>query len=134
NAAPGAVGSTTLVLYDSSGAYGWLGELYATAVGNLASHFGTWKAEPVASYQPGQIGQYTATVYIGSTYDEPLPTSFLDDVYNATRPVYWIYDNIWQLTSRYASTFQSKYGWMWSQFDLSPVSHVTYKGATLTRD
>jgi uncharacterized protein YdaL len=133
NVAPGAIGSTTLVLYDNSGAYGWLGELYATYAGNLASHFGNWKAEPVASYQAGQISQYTATVYIGSTYDEPLSTAFLDDVYNSTHPVVWIYDNIWQLTNRYPG-FQAKYGWMWSQFDLSSVSSVSYKGVTLSRD
>ena len=34
-AAPGAFGSSALVLYDTTGAYGWLGELYATTVGNL---------------------------------------------------------------------------------------------------
>jgi uncharacterized protein YdaL len=134
-AAPGAFGSSALVLYDTTGAYGWLGELYATAVGNLASHFGTWKAEPVSQYQAGQIGQYTATVYIGSTYDEPLSTAFLDDVANATHPVIWIYDNIWQLSNRLGATaFQAKYGWMWSQFDLSTVSTVLYNGTTLTRD
>jgi uncharacterized protein YdaL len=134
--APGAFGSSALVLYDTTGAYGWLGELYATAVGNLASHFGTWKAEPVSQYQAGQIGQYTATVYIGSTYDEPLSTSFLDDVTSATHPVIWIYDNIWQLSNRVGggAAFQAKYGWMWSQFDLSTVSNVAYNGTTLTRD
>jgi uncharacterized protein YdaL len=132
--APGAVGSTTLVVYDTTGDYGWLGELYAQAAANLASHFGSWRAEPVSAYQPGQISQYTATIYLGSTYDEPLPASFLDDVYNATHPVIWVYDNIWQLTNRYSTTFQAKYGWMWSQFDTSPVSHVSYKGVTLTRD
>ena len=131
--APGAVGATTLVVYDSSGAYGWLGELYAQAVGNLASHFGSWKAEPASSYTAGQIAQYTATVYVGSTYDEALPSAFLDDVYNATKPVIWIYDNIWELTNRFPG-FAAKYGWMWSQFDLSPVSKVSYKGTTLTRD
>jgi uncharacterized protein YdaL len=57
----------------------------------------------------------------------------LDDVYNATHPVVWIYDNIWQLTNRFAD-FQAKYGWMWSQFDLSSVSSVTYKGVMLSRD
>lgn len=131
--APGSVGSTTLVLYDTTGQYGWLGELYAQAAANLASHFGSWKAEPVADYQAGQISQYTATIYIGSTYDEPLSTSFLDDVYNSTKPVIWIYDNIWQLTN-HESGFQAKYGWMWSQFDTSTVSKVIYKGVTLTRD
>jgi len=131
--APGAVGSTTLVLYDTTGTYGWLGELYAEAAANLASHFGPWQTEPVSSYQAGQIGQYTATIYIGSTYDEPLPASFLNDVYNATRPVIWIYDNVWELTNANPG-FQTKYGWMWSQFDTSTVSHVDYKGVELTRD
>jgi uncharacterized protein YdaL len=131
--APGAVGSTTLVLYDTTSTYGWLGELYAQATANLASHFGPWQAEPVSAYKAGQIGQYTATIYIGSTYDEPLPASFLNDVYNATRPVIWVYDNIWELTNANPG-FQAKYGWMWSQFDTSTVSHVTYKGVTLTRD
>jgi uncharacterized protein YdaL len=133
-AAPGAFGSSTLVLYDTTGAYGWLGEVYAQAVGNLASHFGTWKAQPISQYQAGQAGQYTATIYVGSTYDEPIPSAFLDDVYNATKPVIWIYNNIWQLTNRYSSTFASKYGWMWSQYDLSTVSGVSYKGTLLTRD
>lgn len=134
-AAPGAIGSTTLVLYDTTGPYGWLGELYATAIGNLASHFGPWTAEPVVQYQSGQVSQYTATVYVGSTYDEPLPAAFLTDVANATHPVIWIYDNIWQLSNMLGgAAFQAKYGWMWAQFDTSTVSNVVYHGTTLTRD
>jgi uncharacterized protein YdaL len=62
-----------------------------------------------------------------------LPAAFLDDVYNATRPVIWVYDNIWELSNRYPA-FQSKYGWMWWMFDTSPISQVTYKGTTLSRD
>lgn len=134
NAAPGAIGSTTLVLYDTSGEYGWLGELYATAIGNLASHFGDWKAEPVSQYTAGQIGRYTATIYVGSTYDEPLSTAFLSDVATATHPVIWIYDNIWELSNYLGSSFQAQYGWMWSQFDTSTVSNVIYNGNDLTRD
>lgn len=134
-AAPGAVGASTLVLYDTTGAYGWLGELYAEYAGNLVSRFGTWKAEPVTDYQAGQIDQYTATIYIGSTYQEPLPAAFLNDVWNATHPVVWIYDNIWELSDQYGATaFQSHYGWMWSQFDTSTVSQVDYHGVALTRD
>jgi uncharacterized protein YdaL len=134
-AAPGAFGSTTLVLYDTTGQYGWLGELYATAVGNLASHFGTWKAEPVSQYTAGQIDRYTATVYVGSTYDEPLSAAFLSDVANATHSVIWVYDNIWELSNSLGSAaFAARYGWMWSQFDLSTVSNVLYNGSDLTRD
>jgi uncharacterized protein YdaL len=132
--APGAAGSTTLVLYDTTNTWGWAGELFAMAAGNLVSHFGAWKAEPVASYRAGQIAEYDATVYIGSTYDEPVPTAFLDDVYNTTRPVIWMYDNIWELTNRYAGKFQAKYGWTWSAYDFGAVSRVVYKGITLTRD
>ena len=128
-----AADSTALVLYDTTGPYGWLGETYATMTANLASHFGTWTAKPVASYAAGEVNNYTATIYIGSTYDEPLPAAFLSDVKATTRPVVWAYDNIWQLTSS-TPTFQTDYGWMWSQFDTSVVGAVRYKGRSLTRD
>ena len=39
-------GAATLVLYDTSGEWGYLGELYAIQVANLASHFGPWTAKP----------------------------------------------------------------------------------------
>jgi hypothetical protein len=76
--------TSTLVLYDTTGQWGWLGELYAIMPANLASHFGSWTAMPVASYKTGHLKQYTAAIYVGSTYDEPLPTAFLDDVYATT--------------------------------------------------
>jgi len=42
---PGSATQTsTLVLYDTTGPWGWLGEIYATMAGNLASHFGAWVA------------------------------------------------------------------------------------------
>jgi uncharacterized protein YdaL len=121
-----------LVLYDTSGPYGWLGELYATEVVNLAGHFGTAVAHPVSTYKAGEATPYPAVIYIGSTYDEPLPTAFLDDVVSSSKPVVWMYDNIWQLTARDAS-FASDYGWMWSGFDTSSVTSVVYKGTALTR-
>ena len=107
--------ATTLVLYDSTGTWGWIGELNAMAAGNLASHFGKITAEPVVDYQAGQISQYTATIYIGSTYNEPLPTVFLNDVLGTTHPVVWAGQNIWQLSGKTNSSansaFQTKYGW-----------------------
>src|SRR5690606_22972068 len=47
------ISSRTLVLYDSTGPYGWLGELYAILAGNLASHFGNWSAKPIVEYESG---------------------------------------------------------------------------------
>ena len=129
---PAGSGPNTLVLYDDGGTWGYLGELYAIMTGNLASHFGGWAVEPVARYQPGQLGQYTATIYIGSTFDQPLPVAFLDDVLASTSPVIWIRDNIWQLANR-APTFAATYGFDPWAFDTSTVTGVTYKGTTLTR-
>jgi uncharacterized protein YdaL len=128
-----AASTQALILYDTTGQWGWLGQTYATMAANLASQFGAWTAKPVSTYTAGEVNSYTATIYIGSTYDEPLPAAFLDDVTTTTRPVVWLYDNIWQLTSRHPE-FQTTYGWMWSQFDFAPVNGVTYKSTSLTRD
>jgi uncharacterized protein YdaL len=137
----GASGSaTTLVLYDSTNTYGWLGELYAIGAGNLATHFGTVTAEPVVDYQQGQVNNYTATIYLGSTYNEPIPTTFLNDVLTTTKPVIWAGDNIWQLSGAAGSTadtaFQAAYGWdpATSYFDTTDnISSVSYKGQSFTR-
>jgi uncharacterized protein YdaL len=131
--------TSTLVLYDTTDTFGWLGELYAMATGNLASHFGSVTAEPVVDYQAGQVDDYTATIYLGSTYNEPIPLGFLSDVLNTTHPVLWAGDNIWQLsgTGTAETTFQSTYGWdaSTSYFDdVDSITQVAYNGQTLTRN
>ena len=138
----GASGSaTTLVLYDTTNTWGWLGELYAIGSGNLATHFGQVTAEPVVDYVAGQVNSYTATIYIGSTYNEPIPQAFLNDVLSTTKPVMWIGDNIWQLTGTPGSAadtaFEAAYGWdpATSYFDSADtIPSVSYKGQTFTRN
>jgi uncharacterized protein YdaL len=133
--------ASALVLYDTTNTWGFLGELYAMAAGNLASHFGQITAEPVADYVSGQVNDYTATIYLGSTYNEPIPAAFLNDVLSTARPVIWAGDNIWQLTGSEGSAadtgFESVYGWdpSSSYFDSTdnPPS-VSYKGQTFTRN
>jgi uncharacterized protein YdaL len=125
-------GTSALILYDTTGPWGWLGELYGMMAANLSSHFGSWTAIPVVSYSLNQLNNFSAVIYIGSTYGEPLPTSFLTDVYNSRVPVIWIYDNIWQLTSAFPN-FPSAYGWNWSGFDFSTVAEVDYKSQKLKR-
>jgi len=136
-AATASATAKTLVLYDETGPYAWLGEIYAQQTANLVSHHGSWTAHPVSGYRAGELSGYSATVYIGSTYDEPLPVAFLDDVLTTKVPVLWMYDNIWQLTARSASLgadFQAAYGFTWKQFDFSTVAEVRYHGTSLTRD
>ena len=132
--------ATTLVLYDTTNTFGWLGELYAMGAGNLATHFGAVTAEPVVDYAPGQVNDYTATIYLGSTYNEPLPSSFLNDVLSTTHPVIWAGDNVWQLSGDAGTpadtAFQAAYGWdpSTSWFDSADtVASVTYNGQQLTR-
>jgi uncharacterized protein YdaL len=131
-AAPGGGTANTLVLYDTTGEYGWLGEVYATQTANLSSHFGSWTAAAVGTYKAGDLSAYTAVIYLGSTYDEPLPAAFLVDVAATSKPVTWVYDNIWQLTK--ATDFSAKYGFTSGLFDLAGVTEVGYKGRKLTRD
>ena len=124
----------TLVLYDSGGPYGALGELYAIGAGNLASHFGGWIARPVSAYTCGELATYDATIYLGSTYDEPLPDCLLDDVLATSNPVIWSFFNIWQLQARAGfDPFIARYGWTWTALDFAPIGEVDYKGRTLER-
>lgn len=132
--------ATTLVLYDTSGAYGYLGSMYALAAGNLVTHFGQVTAEPVTDYKAGQINDFTATIYVGSTYNEAIPTSFLTDVASTTHPVIWAGDNIWQMSGTNGSAsdtaFEKLYGWNPSNSyftSTSAFNQVQYKGQDLTR-
>jgi uncharacterized protein YdaL len=121
-----------LLLYDASGRWGGLGELYATMAANLVGHFGRWAAKPVHEYDRGEIERYTAVLYIGSTFDERLPKAFLDDILRTRRPVVWAGNNIAQLEKR-AGDFRARYGWRSLVLDRSAVPHVRYKGRSLTR-
>ena len=132
--APGAnPNQNTLVLYDSSGQWGWLGEAYGVMAGNLVTHGSKYTLHPAVSYVAGELGSYTGLIYVGSTYGEPLPTALLDDVLATTKPVLWMNDNIWQLSAR-ASNFAGQYGFTPMFFDFSNALTVTYKGVALQRN
>lgn len=132
--APGAnPNQNTLVLYDSTGQWGWLGEAYAVMAGNLVTHGSKYTMHAALNYVAGELNKYTGLIYIGSTYGEPLPTAMLDDVLATTKPVLWMNDNIWQLSAR-AANFAGQYGFTPMYFDFSNALTVTYKGVTLQRN
>jgi uncharacterized protein YdaL len=124
---------TALVLYDTTGPWGYLGELYAIQLANLVSHFGSWRAKPVGEYAAGDARGCLAVIYAGSSFGEPLPAAFLDDVLADEWPILWIAENIWQLIERYPF-FTERYGWVRGRPDRSPVRAVRYKGIELPRD
>jgi uncharacterized protein YdaL len=132
--APSASAPTTaLVLYDTTGRWGSLGGQYVTALVSMTAHLGSFVAHPVTGYRAGELDRYRAVVYLGSTYDEPVPTAFLDDVLATHKPVLWANDNIWQLVKR-SGDFSKRYGFVYKGFDHSPIDRVVYRGVTLTRD
>jgi uncharacterized protein YdaL len=132
--APGANPSqNVLVLYDSTGQWGWLGEAYGVMAGNLVSHGSKYTLHAAVNYTAGELNGYTGLIYVGSTYGEPLPTAMLDDVLATTKPVLWMNDNIWQLSSR-ATNFAGQYGFTPMFFDFSNVLTVTYKNVALQRN
>lgn len=143
--AAASAGASALVLYDTTGPYGQLGELYAMAVSNLAGHFGTVTAKPVSSYTAGMTEQYTATFYIGSTYyggsvPDAVPAAFYKDALATSHPVTWIGDNIWNMANSVGITsFEQHYGWDPTNSYFAPngtvgnINQVAYKGQTLTR-
>ncbi|KUN19206.1 hypothetical protein AQJ23_38380 [Streptomyces antibioticus] len=141
-----AADPSTLVLYDTAGPYGQLGELYAMAAANLAGHFGTVTAKPVQQYTAGLVDSYTAVIYIGSTYyyccDVPdaIPAAFYQDAATTTKPVLWMGANIWNMANSVGvAQFTQKYGWdpTSSYYEdggsIGTVTQVTYKNQALTR-
>ncbi|MET7454412.1 polysaccharide deacetylase family protein [Streptomyces sp. NPDC005574] len=147
--APAAVAAdatpSALVLYDTAGPYGQLGELYAMATANLAGHFGTVTARPVSQYTAGMLDPYSAVIYIGSTYyccDVPdaVPAAFYQDALTTTKPVTWMGANIWNMANAVGTTrFSQQYGWdpttsyYQDGASVGTVTQVSYKGQTLSR-
>ncbi|WP_158543283.1 DUF2334 domain-containing protein [Dyella psychrodurans] len=133
-AAPGAnPNQNTLVLYDVTGQWGWLGEAYGVMAGNLVTHGSKYTMHPAINYVAGELSNYTGLIYIGSTYGEPLPAALLNDVLATTKPVLWMNDNIWQLSAQ-AANFAGQYGFTPMYFDFSNTLTVTYKGVALQRN
>ncbi|MFI0405761.1 DUF2334 domain-containing protein [Actinomadura sp. 3N508] len=137
-----AADASALVLYDTAGPYGFLGELYGMATANLAGHFGAVTAKPVQQYAAGETEQHTATIYIGSTYyggtvPDAIPDAFYADVAATAKPVVWMNDNIWTLAGKIGvPAFTRKYGWDPTRSSFEPVGNVTqveYKNEPLTR-
>ena len=126
---------TVLILHDSSGPFGWIGGLHARMLANLIGHFDLpFQIVPVESYRAGSIGQARAVFYIGSTYDNPLPAAFRQDVMAATIPVCWFKYNLWQISGGSPSLFEVKYGFRFDYLDQAGYGAVSYKGETFGKN
>jgi uncharacterized protein YdaL len=132
-------GKNVLVLFDSSGNWGWMGGLYAKEMVNLLNHFEvTVTSKSIESYVAGDISLYDATFYVGAVYGNPISNDFINDVINSTKPICWLGYNIWKAAwsadmASVNSTFESKFGIRFAGLDNSGFTDIQYKGQTLTK-
>lgn len=121
----------TLILYDTSTDFGWMGEVYALQAANLASHFGDRITLPVVEYKANMIESYDAVMYLGSIYGEPIPPSFVRDIKKTKKPVMWVGENIWQLDA--IENMAVQYGFRPTRYNDQEIKHVLYKEIALSR-
>jgi len=130
--APPSGDATSLVLYDDSGDFSALSELYATMATSLASHFGTPTMQGVSTYRPGQSAEHRGVVYLGMNAEQTLPPAFVADVRDGDTPVLWLGTNLDQLAPQ-AGGLGRAYGWIWVPSELRSAHAVEYRGTELTR-
>ena len=123
-------GARVLIVFDDGGPYGWLGELYAAGAGTLASHFGPWAAVPSSAYPAGALRHFEAALYVGSTFDQPLPAAFLDDVLAGETPITWLGHNLPQL-ARHAPDLSARFGFTPGELDRAAIRWLEYQGVRL---
>ncbi len=130
-------GKSTLILYDSTGNYGWIGALYSVQLTNMISHFDVSTVrKPVESYQKNDYQNYDSVIYYGALYDTPLPQAFKDDLLITTKPFMWLGYNLWKVAvssdwSSYNSAFETKFGIRYRGTDTSGYPNINFKGYKL---
>jgi uncharacterized protein YdaL len=128
---PGPQQPPVLIAYDSSGPYGWIGEIHARELGNLLGHFGlSYVRKPIEQYVAGELSNYRAAFYLGNVWNNTLPVSFIQNVLTTDKTVCWFKYNLWQLPS---SQFDSRFGFHFYWMDPSGYPTIAYKGETFSK-
>ncbi|MPZ22010.1 MAG: DUF2334 domain-containing protein [Dehalococcoidia bacterium] len=139
-----------LVLYDGTGEFAWIGNVHAKQLANLIGRFLPTGAranntviKTVAEYTAGEMNQsqYTATFYLGQTYDNQLPTALRNDILATRKPFVFFKYNLWQIAwtpdfSADNATFVERFGFRWEGLHPgagSTFSRVSYKGAEFAK-
>jgi uncharacterized protein YdaL len=130
---------TALILYDSGGGYGYIGNLYARQLDTLCTHFNMASMlMPVEQYSTGMMSGYTATFYFGTTYQNALPPGFLADAMTTATPLVWMGYNLWQIAwnsgGGYNPAFSATYGFQFNYMDGDSYQTVNNKGVALAAD
>lgn len=104
--------SCVRVYYDAGPETYNLGELYSVFLRNLLGHFPNLQqiVAPIESYKGGDIERCRSTIYIGSYFENRIPTDFLHDFSVTKRNVAWLGYSVWKLGREgLAQTFGVEY-------------------------
>ncbi|OLV17391.1 DUF2334 domain-containing protein [Deinococcus marmoris] len=110
---PQATDKTVRVYYSNplpaSSAYRDGGAFHAILMANLLGQYDNVKVirAPISQYRSADARSSLRTFYIGTVFDEALPTAFMDDVKSGA-PVTWLGYNIWKLGDMSALGLQYK--------------------------
>jgi len=129
--------NSVLILYDSTGQYGWIGEIHSKLLANLLGHFSCpFQIAPVEGYHAGNISQFKAAFYLGSVYNNPLPAAFLQDALAGNKPLCWFKYNLWQLDdgSTLGTQFETKFGFRFDFIDATGFNTIRYKGESFFKN
>lgn len=119
----------------------WMGKTYATLLQNLLGHFPEYQqiVSPIEFYKGGDIERCAATFYLGSYFDNAVPSTFFQDFASTTKRVAWLGYNIWNFKPEaLARLFGLKYGGL-TQLNTKPLTpngeptffkNILYKGET----
>ena len=127
------------IYFDSTGPYGYLGDLYSRQIEQLLTHFDV-RAERIAveSYNSGDLNKASANLYLGTLYDNPLPTAFKTDVLTTKQPICWMGYNLWQVAWNSDKTenkaFSNATGFRFLGIDSLGYPTVSYKGVDLIHE
>ncbi|WP_164546467.1 DUF2334 domain-containing protein [Corynebacterium hylobatis] len=130
-------GKRTLVLYDNESARA---DLHGLGTANLATHFGQATMRHAVEYQPGEMHDYDAAVYVGARFGADLPDPLIRDMTDGRTKVMWVGANIHLLSgyegSPQAQEFGARYGWLPSSSRINNSDEITkilYKDQELER-
>ena len=137
--APTMPARTVLVLYDSAGAMGSIGKVYAIQLENLLRHFSvTVTRREVERYKRGLLERYDVTMYMGVFYQKSLPRDFLHDVMRTEKTICWINQNLWHFDWHWQGNtqvlpFRAKFGFAYTGNSNGGYQRVLYKGVLLEK-
>jgi len=141
---PSPAPEPVLILYDTVGEYGWLGQANAMLLENLLGHFDVnVTAKPIEEYQKNELETYNTVFYLGTSYLETLPENgymdfFQDTATYADTTVVWINYNLRYLQSAWdqnrwnGKSFEETSGFSFDRIETGiPYNRVQYKDTEL---